>query len=127
MSQQTTAYGWIDPQSHVIHVKSPEQLITQVVQHEPQLTRLFNITHTRDDAFWLALLKQVYQRGYIRFCKSGDTLALEAADLNAFSLHTQTIETIRQTSRCKRMVQFDFGSLGDPARSRERARYFPRH
>lgn len=130
MNSTFTGFCWIDPEGLVIHADTPEQLTSQLLQHEPQLTRLFNVTSVHDDAFHLSLFTHAYQRGYLRCCRYQQHLGVEAADENAFSLHQNTITTMCNQLRWKGKPltpkHFLVSVMNNPLANRDRALFFPR-
>ena len=130
MDTTFTGFCWIDPEGLVIHADTPEQLTSLLLQHEPQLTRLLNVTSVHDDAFHLSLFTHAYQRGYLRCCRYQQHLGVEGADENAFSLHQSTItnmcNTLRWRGKSLTPKHFLVSVMKDPLNNRDRALYFPR-
>lgn len=130
MDTTFTGFCWIDPEGLVIHADTPEQLTSLLLQHEPQLTRLLNVTSTHDDAFHLSLFTHAYQRGYLRCCRYQQHLAVEAADQNAISIHDHLIsrmcDQLRYRGRPLSPKHFLVTLMPDPLTNRDRALYFPR-
>lgn len=130
MNSQHTGFCWIDPDGLIIHADTPEQLTPLLLQHEPQLTRLHNVTSTHDDAFHLSLFTHAYQRGYLRCCRYQQHLGVEAADENALSLHSRELvdmcNTLRWRGQALSPKYFLVSLMPDPLNNRERNLYFPR-
>ena len=130
MNEQFTGFCWIDPEGLIIHADTPDQLTPLLLQHEPQLTRLLNVTSVHDDAFHLALFTHAYQRGYLRCCRYQQHLGVEAVDEHAISTHRPVVdhmcESLRYHGRSLSPKIFLVSLLLDPLRNRERDLYFPR-